>query len=249
MAKPQSRAELKEYCLRKLGKPVINIEVADEQLEDRIDDAIQKWQEAHYDASSEEWYMHEIIQADIDNNYIVLPEEFLVVLQVADTNSLTVGSGSDMFSYQYQVGMHELSYFRPFDQVDYFMKMQNFNQVNDMINSRPSFNFIRHANQLQLLQTPVNTLPLGSKIGIQVQRLLDISSTPNVFNDTWLKKYTTALFKLQWGNNTKKFQGVQLLGGVEINGQQMYDEVLQEIEQLELELEEKYTLPIDFIVG
>lgn len=247
MAIPQSRTDLKEYCLRKLGKPVINIEVEDSQLEDRLDDSVQKWQEAHYDATVDEWYAHELTQQDIDNNYISLPSEFLVVIEVADMNDIT--SSSDMFSYQYQVGMHELSYFRPFDQVDYFMKMQNFNQVNDMINSRPSFEFVRHANQLILKQVQVNELPLGSKIGIRVMRLLDPQSTPKLFNDTWLKKYTTALFKLQWGNNTKKFQGVQLLGGVEINGQQMYDEVLQEIEQLELELEEKYTLPIDFIVG
>tara|TARA_B100000929_G_scaffold290599_1_gene284997 strand:- start:123836 stop:124579 length:744 start_codon:yes stop_codon:yes gene_type:complete len=243
-----SREKLKEYCLRQLGKPVININVAEEQIQDRIDDALQKYTEEHYDGSVEEWVSYKITQEDIDNGYMSLPDNILVVTDIMPINEIV--AHNSLFSYQYQVAMQELSNFTPFDSSDYFMKMFNYNSVSDMLSGASSYNFVRHQNRIYINSaSSLGELGVDYPLGFKVIRLLDPQNAPSMFNEVWLKKYTTALIKKQWGNNMKKMSGVQLLGGVELNGQQIYDEAVEEIEQLEVELEEKYSEPLSFIVG
>lgn len=247
MAKPITRAQLKEYSLRKLGAPVINIEIDDTQIEDRIDDALQKFSEGHYDATSEEWVAYKLTQTDLDNEYVTLPEDILVVLEVMPVNDIV--AHNNMFSYQYQAGLQQLSNFKPFDSLDYYMRMTHYEEVKQMLSAAQSFEFNRHENKLTIRSIDFNTLGLDFQLGIKVHRIIDPELFGSVYNDTWLKAYTTALIKHQWGANVKKFSGVSLLGGVEINGQQIFDEAKEEIETLETELWEKYAEPIDFIMG
>ena len=65
----------------------------------------------------------------------------------------------------------------------------------------------------------------------------------------FLKRYATALIKRQWGTNLKKFQGMQLPGGVQMDGQRMFEESMEEIRQIEIEMQSRYELPVDFMVG
>lgn len=243
-----SREKLKEYCLRQLGKPVININVAEEQVQDRIDDALQKYTEEHYDGSVEEWVSYQVSEEDIANGHMTLPENILVVTDIMPINEIV--SHNSLFSYQYQVAMQELSNFEPFDSSDYFMRMTNYNAVSDMMSAQSSYNYVRHENKIYINSaSSLAELGVGYPLGFKVIKMLDPQQTQKLFNEIWLKKYTTALIKKQWGNNMKKMSGVQLLGGVELNGQQIYDEAVEEIEQLEIELEEKYSEPLSFIVG
>lgn len=242
MANPSTRAEFKEYCLRRLGKPVININVADEQVEDRIDEALETYQEKHYDATEEEWMTYTVTQSDIDNGYITVPADILSVVDILPSSALGDLGSMDMFSYQYQILAGELNNWQPFDQLDYFMKMTNLSSVNDLLNADPRFRFVRHESKIKLYKT----VTVDTTIIMRVFRTVDVNS---VWNDKWLKSYTTALIKRQWGENTGKFSEVQLLGGVTINGERLYEAALAEIEKLEETLEETYQEPTGFIFG
>lgn len=241
MAKPTNRIEFAEYCLRKLGKPVINIEVADEQVDDRIDEALEVFQEKHYDATEEKWVYYELTEDDIAQGYVQVPDNFLSVIEVMPASTISTRS-ADMFSFQYQIMVAELSPWQPFDSIDYFMKMMSIDETRNMIEVDPRFKFIRHKNQLKIYQN----YQAGSKLILRVFEIVDPDS---VWNDKWLKAYATSLIKLQWGNNVSKFAEVQLLGGVTINGERLIQEALAEIEILTTQLNEEHMEPTMFIFG
>lgn len=241
-----SRDELKEYCLRRLGKPVININADDTQLEDRIDDALEIYTEKHYDATQEDWVSYVLTQTDIDNGYLTIPNNILVIMEILPFSEIV--AYNNMFSYQYQIMANTLSPWQPFDQIDYYLKMMDYQNAMDMTTANPRFEFTRHAHQLKI-HTNLDSLGVDFPLGVRVQRILDPETYTDVYNDKWLKEYCTSLFKRQWGENTKKFSGIQMLGGVEINGQQIYDEAVAELEKLEETLENTYMEPCSFIFG
>lgn len=239
-----NRTEFIDYCLRRLGQPVININVAPEQVQDRIDEALEVYQEKHYDATEEQWIVYTLTQEDIDNKYITVPSDILSVIDILPTGLIFGGRDSgDMFNYQYQVMINQLSPWQPFDRLDYFMKMTDLEETRQMLDADPRFKFVRHEQKVRIYK---DTLDVGYPIVMRVFRLVD----PNfVWNDLWLKAYATALIKRQWGENTSKFQNIQLLGGVTINGEKLYTDALQEIEKLEERLETTYMEPVGFIMG
>ena len=225
---------------------IININVDDTQLEDRIDDALEVFQEKHYDATERDWVYYELTQADMDNGYITVPDDILVVISILPFSEI-VAQGN-IFSYQYQIATSELSPWRPFDQIDYFMKVTNYESILDLTSVTPTIDFSRHQKKLRVF-SDLTKLCVGYKFGVQVQRIIDPESVTAIYNDKWLKEYTTALFKRQWGENLSKFNEVQLLGGVTINGDRIMQEALQEIEQLLETLESTYMEPVGFIMG
>lgn len=241
-----TREELKQYALRKLGKPVININVDDTQLEDRIDEALETYQEKHFDATEMDWVFYELTQNDIDNGFIPIPADIMTVISVMPFNELF--AQGDIFGYQYQLAISTLSPWKPFNQIDYFMNIANYESISEMTSVNPSIQFTRHADRLKIFSN-ISRLNIGYKIGIQVQRIIDPESNNKIYNDKWLKEYVTALFKKQWGENMKKFSGVTMLGGVELNGQQLFDEANLEIESLIETLQETYMEPCGFIMG
>lgn len=241
-----SREELKQYCLRRLGQPVITINVDDTQLEDRIDEALEVYQEQHYDATERDWVYYELTQADIDNGYITVPDDILVVMNVLPFDDIISQGG--MFSYQYQVALSSLSPWTPFNQIDYYMKMVNYESINELTGVTPTITFSRHARKLKVF-SDISNLSVGYRIGAQVQRIINPEDVNAVYNDKWLKEYTTAIFKRQWGENLSKFNEVQLLGGVTINGERIASEAIQEIEKLLETLENTYQEPVGFCIG
>jgi hypothetical protein len=241
-----TRLELKEYCLRKLGKPVININVDDTQVEDRVDEALETFQEKHYDATERDWVYYELTQTDLDNGWVAIPDDILVVIGLLPFSE--IAAQADLFSYQYQLALKELSPWRPLNQLDYYMKVTNYESINDMTSVTPTFDFSKHAGKLKIFED-LKKLGVGYKLAVHVQRIIDPAQVPKIYNDKWLKEFTTALVKRQWGENLKKMSGITLLGGVELNGQQIFDEAMDEIAKLEENLEETYMLPNDFIVG
>lgn len=243
MAQLTNVDDLIEYCLRSLGKPVININVDTSQCEDRIDEALQEFQDKHFDAVENSWVYYELTQTDIDNGYLTLPPEYLSVTSILPFSKIF--SSSDIFSVEYQLAMNSLHAWTPFDEVDYFMKMSNLRSVQNTLSVTPTIEFTKHLSKLKI-HASLQSLGVGYKIALNVVKAIDIDS---LVNDMWLKKYSTALIKRQWGANLKKFSGVQLLGGVELNGQEIYNEAVEEIKELEDELEETYMLPTDFFLG
>lgn len=243
----QSRTQLADYCFRKLGKPVINIEVSPDQADDRIQEAFQTYAEKHYDATEETWVAYQITQEDIDNNYITVPEDIVSIVDIQPFSNL-FGDSGDMFSYRYQIAREALSPWQAFDMTSYYMKVTNYYTTMDMITPEPGYDFTRHMNKLKLADN-MQDFEVGEYIGIRVYRLINPDDYVSVYNDKWLKEYATALIMKQWGQNLSKFTNVQMLGGDTINGEQIYQNALNEIERLEEELETTYQEPPMFFVG
>jgi hypothetical protein len=296
MAKPTTRAQFKDYCLRKLGHPVIQINLDDDQIEDRIDDALSFFHDYHFDGCEKIYMKHQFTQADIDRRWIYCPDPVIFVTGVLpfdDSNS-----SINMFDLRYQLRLHDLYDFTSVSYVSYEITMQHIRTLNLLFSGTPQFRFNRHHNKVHLDinwesdaqvgkyviiecyrkmnpdtvtltgtitgNTSSNTLTgtattfdqeviendfitLSDGQEVQIRKLnspteivIATSLTANVsnvsmtkpgisdvWNDRFLKKYATALIKRQWGNNMKKFSGIQMPGGVTLNGKEIYDEAAE----------------------
>lgn len=252
MAKPSTRQQLIDYCLRALGHPVVEINIDDDQVEDRIDEAIQFYQEYHSDAVVRTFVKHQITSTDITNKYITLPEALISVFRVFPIAGNSIG-GSDMFSAKYQMYMNDLSSLRSGigSLVDYEMTRQYMSLIDMTVNGMSQqINFNRHMNRLTI---EVNWAESGLKEGVYIilegYQTLDPNTYTDVYNDMMLKKHSTALLKRQWGINLIKFEGLQLPGGVTLNGRAIYDDAKEEIQKIEEEYDSKYQMPADFFLG
>lgn len=247
MAKIKNKKDLGLYCLRELGAPVINIEIDETQIEDRIDDALDLYFEKHYDAVEETWLYYSITQTDLDNGYITLPDYIANVLQIGDMSGYASRTGEPMFDLRYQIGSTYFKPFMPMDTVGYYLAMTSLSELNDLFRTGPTFGFTKNMHKLSLYQDFTH-FKVGHEIALNVNKLID-PETSNVYNDRWLKKYSTALIKRQWGQNIKKYSGVQLLGGMTTDGKTIFDEAEADVQRLEEELEEVYMAPPRFFMG
>ena len=251
MAKPTSRATLIDHCLRALGAPVIEINVDEDQLDDRVDDAIQYYQEYHGDAVVRNIRKHQITTNDITNGYVTLPSNHLSVNNVLDIRA--TNGGTDIFAVDYQLHLNDI-----FDLggpyggglVNYEITKQYTSLINRNINGVfEKIEFNRHKNRLEFFSNTLSTLGGGNYILIDGYEVVDPDTFTDVYNDAFLKKYTTALIKRQWGLNLIKFEGMQMPGGVTLNGRQIFDDAKEEIEKLEEEMQLKHEMPHHFFIG
>lgn len=244
-----TKAEFGQYCLRKLGAPVIRINVADVQIEDRIDEAIQVWHEKHFDATEKTWVAYKLTADDIARGYIILPDDIHVVDKLIPMSSVYNRNSSDgIFSYQYQFMLTNLSPWQPLDMINYYITMTHLGEMNDLINTTERFEFTKHKNKL-MIYNRIKSMEVDSVMCFHVHKKIDPNTDAAAWEDKWLKQYTTALIKQQWGSNMKKHGEIQLLGGVTVNGQQIFDEAVAEIQQLEEQLRETYEEPVSFQLG
>ena len=252
MAKPNSRQTLIDYCLRSLGAPVIEINVDDDQLDDRCDEALQFYQEYHGDAIVRNIRKHIITQADLDNGYIDIPNTFLSINDVFDIN--VEGASGNMFSVDYQLHLNDI-----FDLggpyggglVNYEITKQYMSLINRNINGIfQKIEYTRHKNRVNFHSSEtLSNIGKDKYIIFDGYEVIDPDSFVDVYNDMFLKNYLTALIKRQWGLNLIKFEGMQLPGGVTLNGRQIFDDAKEEIAKLEEEMQLKHEMPPHFIVG
>ena len=248
MATATTRTEFKNYCLRKLGSPVIQINVADEQLEDRIDDALEYYQDYHFDAVEDTYLAHEITQTDIDNKYITINNNIIGIKQVIPLFQAS-NSSTNMFDIRYQLFLNDVYDLQSQDMLTYQLTQDHLQMVNEMISGRVPIRFNRHMNKLHLDINWGTALTVGENIIIEGVRVIDPDTYTDVWNDRWLKRYATALIKRQWGENITKYEGMTLPGGVTFNGSAILDQAIQEITALEEEMSLNYELPVDIMVG
>jgi hypothetical protein len=316
MANPSSRQELIDYCLRKLGHPVLEINIDDDQIEDRIDEAFQFYREYHYD-SVELVYLSEKVTAstiqisgvnaayftngekitgstsgatatvvsnisanrmfvknvsgtfttetisggssgtsstlstitlgNFDNKYITLNDNITGVVRILPFSSKT--RGIDLFDTRYQILLNDLYSLQSTDIIYYSQVKTQLNLINDILVGQKPTRFNRHQNRIYIDMDWNTDVDIGDYLIIEAYRILDPSTYTDVYNDYFLKRYATALIKQQWGVNLKKFEGVQLPGGVTLNGQKIFDEATEELKDLKTEAENTYQLPVDMFVG
>jgi len=293
MSKPATRQQFKDYCLRRLGHPVIEINVDDDQVEDRIDDSLQFFHDYHFDGTEKIYMKHQITQADIDRKWIYCPDPVIFVTSVMpfdDSNS-----SINMFDLRYQLRLHDLYDFTSVSYVSYEITMQHISTLNLLFSGKPQYRFNRHLNKLfldidwtrdvdvgeyvivecyralqpdtvdltgtltgntssnvltgtattfdaEVLENDFITLSDGQEVQIkkinsptEIQIVGDLSANisavtmsktgiSDVWNDRFLKQYGTAKIKYQWGSNLSKFAGIQMPGGVTLDGPRIMEE-------------------------
>jgi len=318
MATPSTRAEFKTYCLRKLGFPVIEINVDDDQVEDRIDDALSYFQDYHFDGTEKMYMKHQLTVADINRRWIYAPDAVTFVTGVFpfDNSNASV----NMFDLRYQLRLHDLYDFTSVSYVSYEITMQHIRTLELLFSGTPQFRFNRKQNkvfididwtrdvqvgdyviiecyrslnpstitltgtvsytsgsntvtgysttfdqqflendfitfnsvdsfQVDKILSPTSLTIRGPMVNTAANVTATISGNSDVWGDRFLKKYAYALIKMQWGNNLKKFAGVQLPGGVTLNGKEIYDEAMEELAKLEEEMQVINVLPNEILVG
>jgi hypothetical protein len=238
------RTEFIAYCMRRLGSPVINIEVDNDQVDDRVDDAIDFWCRNHMDGSERGFYIHELTQEDIDTKEITVPDDVYEVHKVMPGMSLAGG----IFSAQHQSLSSDYRRIRSIDTVSYYIRSAYWDYVNDLLVDGQSISFNRYGKRVRL-DISMSRYKVGDNIAFDVQWLNNPEDYPEAWNDEILKRYATAQIKRQWAENVKKFSGISLPGNVNIKGDELYSEAIQEINDLEGEMRERYSLPAMFMMG
>ena len=283
MAQPTSRTEFKEYCLRQLGAPVLEVNLATEQCDDLIDDAIQYFQERHFDGVSQIYMKYRVTQEDIDrgrastngnygtagivtetasaniagtattfsyyqnSNYLQIPPEVIGVTKIYHFDGLNTAT-NNMFSVKYQLFLNDIYYWGSTEILSYAMTKTYLSDIQFLLTTEKQIRFNQRMDRLYL-DVDWGSLAVGDFIIIDCFRALNPNDYTRVWNDSFLKKYTAALFKRQWGQNLLKFQGVKLPGGVELNGRQLYDDGMKDLEIIREQMSNTYELPPLDMIG
>jgi len=283
MASPSSRSELADYCRRQLGAPVLEINVADEQVDDIIDDAVQYFQERHFDGVAQAYLKYKITQDDIDrgrasmetnkkqtgittttatadivgtattfsyyenSNFLQIPPEVIGVTKIYHfdgTNTMT----NNMFSVKYQMFLNDIYYWGSTELLTYAMTKTYLEDINFLLTTEKQIRFNKRMDRLYL-DIDWDGVTADDYFVIDCFRALNPADYAQVYNDSFLKKYTVALMKRQWGQNLLKFQGVKLPGGVELNGRQIYDDAEKDLEIIREQMSNMYELPPLDMIG
>ena len=247
MAVPTSRAEFKEYCLRKLGKPVIEINVDDDQVEDRIDECLRYYWDYHFDGSERVFYKHQITQADIENRYITLPENIIGAVRVFPIGDPSIRS-DDMFNIRYQIALNDLYTLTSYSMIPYYMAMQHLALISEFLVGNQPIRYSRHRDRLYI-DTKWTNYKVGEFILVEAYEVMDPDVFEDVWADRWLQNYTSEKIKYQWGSNLTKFSGMQLPGGVQFNGEKIMDDAKNAIDKMEEEMINSYSLPVMDMIG
>ena len=251
MATPNSRATLIDYCKRRLGEPVIEVNVDEDQLEDRVDESLQYYQEYHSDATTRTYLKHLVTATDVTNEYIPISSDIIFISKMFPLTS-SFNTSRNFFDIKYQMMLNDIADLMNFaGDLAYYEQMQQYLSLLDMkLNGHPQVQFSRRQNRLYIFGDFVDKdIKAGDYIVAEVYTIIDPTTHTSVFNDMFVKEYTTALIKQQWGMNLIKFEGMQLPGGVILNGRQLYDDATGEIETLRQRIRDEHELPADFFVG
>jgi hypothetical protein len=262
MAVPNTKATLKEYCLRSLGKPVIDINVDDDQIDDRIDEAVQYFCQYHSDGVERMYLKYQVTAADVTrmitdttesvtsnsvttswkqgNNFLIVPS---TVISVVNIFPLSDRASMNMFDVKYQLRLNDLYDFSSTSIVHYQMTMQHLDFLDHVLVGEKPIRFNHLSNRLYIDQDWSNDITAGEYLIIEVYRRLDPATYTDMFDDIYLKRYTTALIKRQWGQNLSKFNGTAMLGGVTLNGPELFSTAIAEQQKLEEEIRSNYEEP------
>ncbi len=271
MAIPTTKATFKSYCLRALGFGVIDINVSDDQVDDRIDEALQYFAQYHYDGIEKMYLKYQITEADVTraatnttttatdtidstitasfgegNGFIPMPSSVVSVIQIFPFDD---SATNNMFDIRYQLRLNDLYDFSSTSIIHYQMTMQHLDFLSHILVGEKPVRFNQHQNRLYVDMDWTNDVSVGDYLIIECYRKIDPASYADIFDDIYLKRYATTLIKRQWGANLSKFNGVAMLGGVTMNGEAIYSQAIDELNKLEEQIQLSFETPIDYMVG
>ncbi|NDD04002.1 MAG: hypothetical protein EB078_03775 [Proteobacteria bacterium] len=246
MAVPTSRETFKEYCLRKLGKPVIEINVDDDQVEDRIDEALRYYWDYHFDGSERVYYKHIITEQNVTDKYITLPENIIGAVRIFNIGDPMVTN--NLFDIRYQIALNDLYTLTSVSMIPYYMMFQHIQHMEQLLVGQQPIRYTRHTDKLYV-DMDWGKVRVGNYLIVEAYQIIDPDVYTDAWGDRWLALYATALIKKQWGTNLTKFSGLQLPGGVQFNGDKIYNDAYAEVEELEKEMLTSYSLPAHDMIG
>ena len=271
MAIPTTKATFKSYCLRALGFGVIDINVSDDQADDRIDEALQYFAQYHYDGIEKMYLKYQITADDVTRassnatttatdtvdssitatfsegkGFIPMPSSVVSVIQIFPFDD---SATNNMFDIRYQLRLNDLYDFSSTSIIHYQMTMQQLDFLSHILVGEKPVRFNQHQNRLYIDMDWANDVSVGDYLIIECYRKIDPATYTDIFDDIYLKRYATALIKRQWGANLSKFNGVAMLGGVTMNGETIYTQALEELDKLEEQIQLSFETPIDYMVG
>lgn len=246
MATPTTRSQFKEYCLRKLGKPVIEINVDDDQVEDRIDEALRYYWDYHFDGSEKLYYRHQVTANNVIDKYITMPENIIGAVRIFNIGDPMVTN--NLFDIRYQIALNDLYTLTSVSMVPYYMAFQHIQLLEQLLVGQQPIRYNRHTNKLYV-DMDWNKVNVGNYLIVEAYEVINPDIYSDVWGDRWLARYASALIKRQWGSNLTKFSGMQLPGGVQFNGDKIYNDADNEIEVLEKEMISSYSLPVTDMIG
>jgi hypothetical protein len=246
-----SREQLIEYCLRNLGAPVIEINVDPDQVEDRVDEALQFYQEYHSDATVKTYFKHLVTETDKQNEWIPIPSSIIFLSKLFPVSSSS-GNSMSFFDVKYQMRLNDIANLQHFagDLLYYEQMQQHLSMLDMKLSGSPQVEFARRQGRLYIFGDfgDGDIMP-GDYLVAEAFQIINPEEHTSIYNDKFIKKYTSALLKKQWGTNLMKFEGMQLPGGVTLNGRLIFEDAIQEIEKLETEMRLSAEMPPDFFVG
>ena len=275
MAKPSTRQGLIDYCLRQLGAPVLEINVDDDQIDDLVDDALQYFNERHYDGVEKMYLKYKFTQDDIDrgkavpttgtgiqsttatgggfsntwyenSNFINVPDSVIGVEKIFKFDTSSISGG--MFSIKYQLFLNDLYYFNSVELLQYSMTKSYLEDIDFLLTPDKQIRFNKRQDRLYL-DIDWGSQPAGEYIILECYRALDPDTFTQVYNDSFMKLYLTALIKRQWGRNLSKFRGVKLPGGIELNGGEILQQAESELADIRGRMMSEFELPPLDLIG
>ena len=277
MARPTTRGRLIDYALRQLGAPVLEINVDTDQLHDVLDDTLQVYEERHYEGIERMFLKYKITQDDLDrgkaqgtdgvgivtttgiqtsnvtvtsnfyetSNFISMPDHIRGVNRIFKFDTSSISGG--MFSIKYQLFLNDLYYFNSVNLLQYAMTKTYLEDIDHLLTTEKQIRFNQRQDRLYL-DIDWGAQQLGEFIVIDCFRALDPEQYNQIYNDPFVKRYYVAALKKQWGQNLIKFRGTKLPGGIELNGREIYDEGVRELQALRDRMAMDYEMPpLDFI--
>lgn len=247
-----TRQQLKEYALRALGAPVIEINVEDSQIEDRIDEALQYFTELNYGGSKRTYYKYPITATDIAREYINTADidaNLMYITKLFETG-MGMQSTNNIFNVRYQMALNDFFGVRSgmISMTHFVSTMQYMEMIQQLLDPQKQIRFNRYENKL-FIDGRWGDFIAGAFLLIEGYTALDPESCGEIYGDMWVRKYTKALIKRQWGANLSKYQGIVMPGNITFNGEKLYTEAIEEITKLEDEAMLKFQEPPEFITG
>ena len=277
MAKPTTKQELIDHCLRKLGAPVLEINVSDEQLDDIVDDAVQYFNERHFDGVERMYLKYKITQEDIDrgqadpltsnttgivsttatsggfsntwyeNSNFINCPDSVIGVEKVFKFDTSSISGG-MFSIKYQLFLNDLYFFNSVELLQYSMTKRYLEDIDFLLTTDKQIRFNKRQDRLYL-DIDWKSQAVNQFIVLDCYRALDPENFSQIYNDSFLKRYCTEMIKKQWGQNLIKFRGVKLPGGIEFNGREIYQDGVEEVNAIREQMSSTYELPPLDMIG
>ena len=246
MALPTDRASFKKYCLRKLGAPVINLELDEDQIDDRVDEALVLFQDYHFEGTEKTYYKYQFTPDDINNQYITLPENIIGAVDIFDIGQSL--NTNNLFNIRYQIALNDLYTLTSVSMVPYYMALQHIQFLEIMLVGKQPIRYTRSTNKFHIDMAWDLVAP-GDYVIVKAYQVVDPNVYIRMWSDKWLMRYGTCLLKQQWAENLQKYKGMVMPGGVQFNVDQIMEQALKEKQELENELVHSWSLPAYDMIG